>query len=154
MWSRSGSTGSTRSTNCSASPSRAAPSSAATAAWTARNTSQVSADATTTADSRPSFASASCGPSNANVAISNETVKPMPAIVPLPTTAGPADLRPEPPAGEPGRAARTPPITATGLPTTYPTRMPSVIGEVYAWPRKSRSIGMPALARPNNGTIR
>jgi len=46
------------------------------------------------------------------------------------------------------------PVTATGLPTTYPIRMPSVMGAVYARPRKSRSIGMPALARPNNGTIR
>ena len=36
---------------------------------------------------RPSFASSSCSPWNASVAISSETVKPIPAIVPPPATA-------------------------------------------------------------------
>ncbi len=35
----------------------------------------------------PSFASSSCGPSNARVATSSDTVKPIPAIVPPPATA-------------------------------------------------------------------
>ncbi len=35
----------------------------------------------------PSFASSSCGPSNASVATSSDTVNPMPAIVPPPATA-------------------------------------------------------------------
>ncbi len=35
----------------------------------------------------PSFASSSCAPSKASVAISSETVKPIPAIVPPPATA-------------------------------------------------------------------
>jgi len=38
-------------------------------------------------------------------------------------------------------------VTPRGLPTTYPTRMPSVIRDVNAWRRKVAETGMPALAQ-------
>ena len=76
----------------------------------------------------------------------------MPAIVPLAVTAA------QPTAG------RTRPcviraitheaeITATGLPTTYPSTIPRVIGELIALLRKGPSIVMPAFAKAKSGTI-
>ena len=52
-----------------------------------RYTAQVSAADTTTAVSAPTFAWSSSAPWNARVAMSSATVKPTPAIVPLPSTA-------------------------------------------------------------------
>ena len=100
----------------------------------------------------PIFASARASPSKARVAIRNETVNPIPAIVPLPAT----DAHPTAGCTRPcvSRAiAQDADTTATGLPTTYPRTMPSVIGEVTARRRKSPSITMPALASANSGTI-
>ena len=74
-------------------------------------------DETSAAVSTPSFASSSCAPENASVAIRIETVKPMPAIAPPPTTAA------QPTGGRslPRLSAVTSqdvPATPTGLPTT------------------------------------
>jgi hypothetical protein len=44
------------------------------------------------------------------------------------------------------------PAIPTGLPTRYPNRIPSVIGEVEARARKPESIAIPALASANSGT--
>ena len=49
--------------------------------------------------------------------MSSATVKPIPAIVPLPSHGGPTDRRPHPAAGEP-RDRQDVAMTATGLPTT------------------------------------
>ena len=52
-----------------------------------RKTSQVSADAPAAADRMPTLASASSVPRKASEAISRDTMKPMPAMVPTPVTA-------------------------------------------------------------------
>ena len=70
-------------------------------------------------------------PVNASVAIRIETVKPIPAIAP------PASTEPHPTGGliRPPLSLVTShvaPLIPTGLPTTYPTMIPSVIGEPYA----------------------
>jgi hypothetical protein len=41
----------------------------------------------------------------------------------------------------------------TGLPSRYPNRIPSVIGEPKACERKSPLIAMPTLQSANSGTI-
>src|SRR5262245_62427338 len=79
----------------------------------------------------PTLASSSCAPWKASVEIRMDTVKPTPATVPPPTTAT------QPTGGEirprlrrvTSHEAPTMPI---GLPTTYPNRIPRVIGEVNA----------------------
>jgi hypothetical protein len=82
----------------------------------ARNTAQVDAEATSAAESTPSLASASCSPEKASVAISSETVNPIPAMVPLPATAAqPTDGRIRPRVSR--SSTRDTPMTATGLPT-------------------------------------
>ena len=114
-------------------------------------TTQVEAAATSAARSTPNFASASCSPSKAREAIRNETVKPMPAMVPLPATAAhptagctrPCVIR---------EIAHDAEITASGLPTAYPSTMPRVIGELMALPTKEPSISIPAFANANSGT--
>ena len=53
----------------------------------ARSTIQVRQEAHSAAVSTPSFASSSSTPRKASVAISSETVKPIPAIAPPPSTA-------------------------------------------------------------------
>ena len=53
----------------------------------ARRTSQLSSAELAAALSTPSFACSSCSPWKARVAISSETVNPMPAIAPPPATA-------------------------------------------------------------------
>jgi hypothetical protein len=64
----------------------------------ARNSSQVTSDAHSAAPRIPTFASSSSVPSNASVATSSETVKPIPAIVPPPATAAqPTGGRARPP---------------------------------------------------------
>ena len=64
----------------------------------------------------PSFASSSSVPPNASVAISNETVKPMPAIVPPPATAA-----------QPTGGRSRPPLTrvTSHVPLTMPTGFPT-----------------------------
>ena len=107
---------------------------------------------TTAALSTPSLASSSRSPVNASVAIRIDTVNPMPAIVPPPTTAAH-------PTGGRSRPRLTTvtshavPATPIGLPTTYPIRMPSVMVDVNARERKARLISMPAFASANSGTI-
>ena len=99
---------------------RAARGSAARAGSSAvaRKSSQVTIDATSAALRMPSFASSSCCPSNASVAMSSETVKPMPAIVPPPATAAqPTGGRSRPPR-QPRDAATSRRAIPTGLPTT------------------------------------
>ena len=86
------------------------------------------------------------------MAIRKETVNPIPAIVPLPAT----DAQPTAGCTRPcviRAIAHEAETTATGLPTTYPSTMPSVIGEVSARRRKSPSTTTPAFARANSGTI-
>jgi len=73
-------------------------------------------DAESAAVRMPTFASSSCVPWNASAAISSETVKPMPAIVPAPATAT-----------QPTGGLRRPPVrreTSATLPAT-PTGFPS-----------------------------
>src|ERR1700722_2596592 len=109
----------------------------------ARNTVQVIADEQNAADRMPSFASASRGPWKESEAISRATVKPIPAIVPAPTT-------PAQPTG--GRirprlslvTSQAAPVVPTGLPTTYAIRMPSVTGEVKARESSPVLITIPA----------
>ena len=73
---------------------------------------------TSAAARMPSFASSSSAPSNASVAMSSETVNPIPAIVPPPATAAqPTGGRSRPPA-QPRRRATCTPTMPTGLPTT------------------------------------
>ncbi len=118
----------------------------------ARKTTQVSADASSAAESTPSLASLSATPLNARFAISSETVKPIPAIRPPPATA-------TQPTGGRSRpwlsfvTSSDAPVMPMGFPTTYATMIPSVIGDVYACERKLASIGIPAFARANSGTI-
>ena len=83
----------------------------------ARNRSQVMIAAPTAALRTPNFASSRWRPSNASVATSSATVKPIPAIVPPPATAAQPTggcMRP--------RLSRVtsqePPTIPTGLPTT------------------------------------
>ncbi len=117
-----------------------------------RKTTQVAADAMAAAARTPIFASARWSPSKASVAIRNETVNPMPAIVPLPAT----EAQPTAGCTRPcviRAIAQDAETTATGLPTTYPRTMPSVIGEVTARRRNSSSTTTPALASANSGTI-
>ena len=118
----------------------------------ARKSVQVVTDATRAALSTPSLASSSRAPWKASVAIRIETVKPMPAIAPPPATAAqPTGGRSRP------RLIRVTsqalPTTPIGLPATYPTRIPSVIGDVNAWRRNPAESGMPAFASANSGTI-
>ncbi len=64
----------------------------------ARKTSQASNDAPRAALSTPIFASSRSAPVNASVAISSDTVKPMPAMAPAPATeAQPTGGRTRPP---------------------------------------------------------
>ena len=91
-------------------------------------------------------------PLKASVEIRIDTVKPMPAIAPPPATAT------QPTGGRRRRllarlTSHVVAVTPTGLPTTYPTRMPSVIRDRNAWVRKLTETGMPAFARANIGTI-
>ncbi len=117
-----------------------------------RNTSHESAVAHTAALSTPSFASCSCAPWNARLAMSSDTVKPIPATAPPPASAAqPTGRRNLPPLR---RVARNDaPRMPAGLPATYATRIPIVTGEVNARPRKGPSIGMPAFPSANSGTI-
>ncbi len=79
-------------------------------------------------------------------------MKPIPAIVPPPATAA------QPTGGRSRRrlsrvSSHELPRIPTGFPTTYPKKIPSVIGDETAWPRKAPSTTMPAFASANSGTI-
>ena len=87
------------------------------------------------------------------MATSSDTVNPMPAIVPPPATASqPTGGRRRPRLSR--VTSQDTPTMPTGLPTRYPSAMPSVTGEVYAAARKPGLITMPALHSANSGTIR
>jgi hypothetical protein len=79
-------------------------------------------------------------------------VKPIPAIVPPPATAAqPTGGRSRPPVNR--VSSHELPRMPTGLPTTEPKKIPSVIGEVIARPRKALPTAMPAFASAKTGTI-
>jgi hypothetical protein len=79
-------------------------------------------------------------------------VKPIPAIAPPPTSAAqPTGGRTRPRLSF--VTSQVPPTTPTGFPSTYPIRIPSVIVEVNARPRKPGSSAMPAFASAKSGTI-
>src|ERR1700744_1680297 len=71
----------------SAVPSRASSFSRLGSLATTLNTAQLSPDATSTADSTPTLASCRVAPVKASEAISSDTVKPTPAMAPVPATA-------------------------------------------------------------------
>jgi hypothetical protein len=102
--------------------------------------------------STPSLASSSSGPSNASVATSKETVKPMPAEAAAPINTGQVTVSRAPPSI--GRvASQVAPRIPTGLPMTYAAMIPSVTGDVIAPDSVSESSRMPALASAKSGTI-
>ena len=107
---------------------------------------------TAAATSTPAFASASTSPRNARVAISSDTVNPVPAMVPLPTSAAhPRGERIRPALS---RVTSQVPVTIpTGLPTTYPSTMPHVTGDCAARSRNAPSMTKPAFASAKSGTI-
>src|SRR5450755_3399391 len=127
----------------SAVPSTARARSRAGSIAVVRNTTQVTPQDSAAAVSTPTLAYWSCSPVKARVAISRDTVKPIPAMVPPPATVAQ-------PTG--GRSTprlilvtnHDPATMPTGFPSTYPTRMPTVIGEVYAVDRNDVSIVTPA----------
>ena len=86
MWSRSGSTGTARSTITGELPTIARSRMPRGSRRVARSTTAETSGAPTRVVRMPSLASASCGPLKASVAISSETVKPMPAIAAPPST--------------------------------------------------------------------
>ena len=119
-----------------------------------RYTTQVSSDETTAADSAPSFASASSAPEKARSAISSATVKPMPAMVPLPSTAAQ-------PTG--GRIRPWLSRVTTEDVDHQRDRFADDVADQHAerdrrsctpYRRKSGLSSMPALASANSGTIR
>ena len=117
MWSRSGSTGTARSVTCSAVPRRARIFSRLGSRMVALNTSQVTADEHSAADRMPSLASASRVPWKASAAMSSDTVKPIPAMVPAPSTAAQPTggwIRPRVSL----LTSQAAPVVPTGLPTT------------------------------------
>ena len=84
--------------------------------------------------------------------ISSETVKPIPAIAPPPASAAhPTGGCSRPPLTF--VTSQEPPVTPIGFPSTYEIRIPRVIGEVNARPRKPALSAMPAFASANSGTI-
>jgi hypothetical protein len=83
---------------------------------------------------------------------SSETVKPIPAIVPTPAIVA----HPTGGCSLPRLslvASHEEPRTPTGFPTTYPNRIPSVIGDLKARARKAPSSVIPAFASANRGTM-
>ena len=117
-----------------------------------RVTTHAIAGAITTVASVPSFASSRRSPLNARLETRSETVKPIPAHAPAATSTGPLIS-----ARGPWRAGRDaihePAKIPIGLPTTYPKRIPSVIGEETASLISLPVRWIPALASANNGTI-
>src|ERR687897_162645 len=98
----------------------------------ARNRSHVTIDAQRAALSMPTFASSSCAPSNARVATSSETVKPIPAIVPPPATAAqPTGGRSRSPLSR--VTSHDAPRMPSGLPATYPKKLAR--GSLQFWRR-------------------
>ena len=137
-------------------------SSAVRATWRARSASgsflirrvkaQATAGATNTVQSAPSFASSSSVPVKARLETSSETVKPMPAQAPAVSSTG--SLIGERGPCSAGRDAIHEPVnTPIGLPTTYPSRIPHVIGEEIASLISFEVMWIPALASANSGTI-
>jgi hypothetical protein len=117
MWSRSGSTGTARSVTVIEVPSSARSRIRGDSFSSPWNTTQVSRVERSTADRMPSLASFSTAPVNASDAISSETVNPMPATVPTPSTA------PQPTGGDSRPrvtllTSQAVPAVPTGLPTT------------------------------------
>ena len=76
---------------------------------------QATSDDNTAAPSVPSFASSSCCPSKAWLAIRIEIVNPMPATAPPPAISGQLSVSRSPPNREASHAA---PRIPSGLPTT------------------------------------
>ena len=98
-------------------PSSARIRSGCGSAAVARKTSQVSDEATAAAVRTPSFASSSVAPWKARVAMSSDTVKPMPAMTPPPATAAqPTGGRRRPRVSFVTSSAA--PVTPTGFPST------------------------------------
>ena len=87
----------------------------------------------------------------ARLEINSETVKPMPATAPPPTSeAQLSEGRGPCSAGR--EAIQVAPTMPSGLPSTYPSRIPSVIGEVTASPSRPPRRWTPALASAKTGT--
>ena len=84
--------------------------------------------------------------------ISSETVKPMPATVPPPAFTGQLSAR-RTRRRDNRQASQVAPTMPSGLPSTYPKKMPSVTGDDIASPSSELSTWMPALASANSGTI-
>jgi hypothetical protein len=83
----------------------------------ARETNQVSTEETSAALRMPSLACSSCSPLKARVAISSDTVNPIPAMVPAPATAAqPTGGRSFPLLST--ETSHEPPTIPIGLPTT------------------------------------
>ena len=118
-----------------------------------RNTAQARTEEIRAADRTPNFASTRSSPRKANVAISSETVNPIPEIMPPPKTAAhPTGGRIRPPVT--CETNQDVPAMPSGFPTTKPTTIPTVKGAVAAEARTLPSISMPAFANPNKGTMR
>ena len=86
------------------------------------------------------------------LAISSETVKPMPETTARPTRTGQVSVIGSRP-GHRSATSRPPSRMPSGLPTTYPKKMPSVMGEPTASRRRSPSMWIPMFASANSGTI-
>ncbi len=98
---------------------------------TIRVSTHATAGATTTVQSVPSLASSSSMPWKARRETSSDTVKPMPAQAPAVRSTG--SLIGERGPCSAGRDAIQEPVnTPIGLPTTYPSRIPHVIGDETA----------------------
>ena len=132
------------------------------ATWRARTVSgsflirrvnaQATAGATTTVQRVPSLASSSSMPLNARLDTSSDTVNPMPAQAPAVSSTG-SLIGERGPCSAGRDAIHDPANTPIGLPTTYASRIPHVIGEVTAWLRRLEVMWIPALASANSGTI-
>ena len=81
-----------------------------------------------------------------------ETVKPIPAHAPAAISTGPL-ISARGPCRAGRDASQEPAKMPIGLPTTYPIRIPSVIGEEMASLISLPVRWIPALASANSGTI-
>ena len=151
-WSRSTSTGTARSTTDSEVPSSARSLRPRGSIVVTRNTSHVASDAHTTVLSTPSLASSRSIPRKASVAISNDTVKPIPAIVPPPIT----DAQPTG-----GRSLPRLSRVTIHVEPAIPTRLTDDVGDDYP-ERDRRAVRarekaavdlMPSVGEREQGTI-
>jgi hypothetical protein len=88
----------------------------------------------------------------ARLDISSETVKPIPATAPAAASSGPLTGG-RGPCNDGRDAIHEAPVIPSGLPTMYPRRMPSVIGDLRASPISVPVMCTPPFASANSGTI-